>query len=389
MRVKLRNPRWISTLPDPSIIPPDEERRIAALQRYAILDTPRDGTFDRITRIAARIFDVPIAIVSLVDTDRIWFKSYHVVDVPQIGRDPGLCASAILGKEAWIITEADVDPRALANPLVAGAFGLRFYAGVPLRTHDGFNLGTLCVIDRAPREVTPDEIAQLEDLAAVVMEQMELRLAARRMAERMAIVQREVDHRLVSNLNALSLMLMMQQDMVVDLLARHQLRDAASRISAIADLHRDFLTTGWGSADDPAPDRAASLTYLRRLCIKLAEMLGGRIKVAGTEIILHPLQVQSLGLIVHELAMNALKHGGSNVAITIETTGDGRHELTVSDDGPGLPHGFDPHDEARGGIGMSIVMAMIEQLEGELSSGASADGGARFGVSFPATFGAR
>ncbi|WP_219822549.1 sensor histidine kinase [Sphingomonas montanisoli] len=366
----------------------DEERRIAALYRYAVLDTPRDGTFDRITQIAARIFDVPIAIVSLVDQDRIWFKSYHGVDVPQIGRDPGLCASAILGREAWIVTEANVDPRTLTNPLVAGAFGLRFYAGVPLRTHDGFNLGTLCVIDREPREVTPAEIAQLEDLAGVVMEHMELRLATRRTTERMAVIQREVDHRLVSNLNTLSLMLMMQQDMVVDLLARHQLRDAASRISAIADLHRAFLTTGWGGPDNPAPERVAGLTYLRRLCAKLAEMLDGRIEVGGTEIILHPLQVQSIGLIVHELAMNALKHGARRVAITLSAAGRGRHELIVADDGPGLPPGFDPQDD-HAGIGMSIVTAMSEQLEGELAFGPSDKGGARFAISFPATLSVR
>ncbi|RVT93918.1 sensor histidine kinase [Sphingomonas crocodyli] len=376
-------------MPDPAVIPHDEVRRIAALQRYAILDTPRDGAFDRITQIAARIFNVPIAIVSLVDHDRIWFKSHHGLDVAEIGREPGLCASAILGEAAWIVTEAHVDPRTLANPLVAGAFGLRFYAGVPLRTHDGYNLGTLCVIDQAPREITTEEIAQLEDLAGLVMEQMELRLAARRSAERVAIIQREVDHRLVNNLNTLSLMLMMQQDEVVDLLARHQLRDAASRISAIADLHRAFLTTGWGAADDPAPERAAGLTYLRRLCIKLSEMLGGRIEVAGTEIILHPLQVQSLGLIVHELAMNALKHGGRRIVIRLATTGDGRHKLTVSDDGPGLPDGFDPWDESHGGVGMSIVVAMTEQLEGELTFDSPTAGGVTFAVSFPATLAGR
>ncbi|MGH9298098.1 MAG: PP2C family protein-serine/threonine phosphatase, partial [Acidimicrobiales bacterium] len=90
------------------------------------------------------------------------------------------CASAIMQSEPWLVTDARVDPRVLANPLVASEFGLRFYAGAPLTTHDGFNLGTLCVIDRQPREVTEDEVATLRDLAALVMDELELRRSARR-----------------------------------------------------------------------------------------------------------------------------------------------------------------------------------------------------------------
>jgi GAF domain-containing protein len=153
------------------------------VRRFEVLDTPPDGTFDRITALAARSFGVPIAIVSIVDTDRIWFKSRHgLPDVSEIGRDPGLCASAILSDEAWVIEDAKVDPRTLANPLVAGEFGLRFYAGSPLRTSDGHNLGTLCVIDKEPRELTEEQIRMLDDLAALVVDELELRLAARQQA---------------------------------------------------------------------------------------------------------------------------------------------------------------------------------------------------------------
>lgn len=156
----------------PSIIPRNEPHRLAAVRRYDILDTPPDGAFDRVTAIAARRFGVPIAIISIVDSDRIWFKSHHGLPVEQIDREPGLCASAILSPEPHILPDASVDPRSLANPLVAGDFGLRFYAGVPLTTSDGFNLGTLCVIDKAPRTVAADEIEDLKDLASVVMDQM-------------------------------------------------------------------------------------------------------------------------------------------------------------------------------------------------------------------------
>lgn len=168
-------------VPMDAITPDNEQERLAALKRYNILDTPPDGAFDHITTLAAAFFKVPIAIVSIVDYDRIWFKSHHGIDVQQIGRDPGLCASAILQDTPWIITDAKFDPRTLANPLVAGEFGLRFYAGAPLRTSDGFNLGMICVIDQQPRLVTDEEVNVLKILAALVMDELELRLAAKKL----------------------------------------------------------------------------------------------------------------------------------------------------------------------------------------------------------------
>jgi tRNA A-37 threonylcarbamoyl transferase component Bud32 len=157
----------------------DEEDRMRAVERYRILDTPADGTFDRIAGLAARMFSVPVAIVSVVDHDRIWFKAHHGTDVTEIGRDPGLCASAILQDDAWVVEDATSDPRTLANPLVAGGFGLQFYAGVPLRTPDGYNLGTFCILDREPREFSADDVRALEDLAAIVMHDLEQRLHSR------------------------------------------------------------------------------------------------------------------------------------------------------------------------------------------------------------------
>jgi sigma-B regulation protein RsbU (phosphoserine phosphatase) len=162
------------------IVPENESERLRAVRRYDVLDTPPDGAFDRVTKLAARQFGVPISIVSIVDTDRIWFKSHHGIDVEEIGRDPGLCASAILGDGPWVVENAETDPRTMTNPLVAGDLGLRFYAGAPLTTHDGFNLGTLCVIDGAPREFSAEEAEMLEELAGVVMDELELRLQARR-----------------------------------------------------------------------------------------------------------------------------------------------------------------------------------------------------------------
>ena len=167
------------------LIPHDELERLAAIRRYDILDTPADGAFDRITRIAAQVLGVPIAIITLVDHDRIWFKAAEGIEgVQEIGREPGLCASAILVDEPWIVEDARSDPRTLANPLVAGEFGLQFYAASQLRTSDGYNLGTLCVIDREPRTLDGAQTQVLTDLAALVVDELELRLAARTQARR-------------------------------------------------------------------------------------------------------------------------------------------------------------------------------------------------------------
>ncbi|WP_232732349.1 GAF domain-containing sensor histidine kinase [Bacillus sp. mrc49] len=159
-------------------ITPHEKERINALQRYQILDTPPDGAFDRVTALASQLLNVPIAITSLVDEDRIWFKSHHGLDVEEIEREPGLCASAILHNVPYILKDASLDPRSLANPLVAGENGFRFYAGIPLNTHDNHNLGVLCVIDYKPRAITEQELEILRSLAQIVMDEMELRLAS-------------------------------------------------------------------------------------------------------------------------------------------------------------------------------------------------------------------
>jgi GAF domain-containing protein len=156
----------------------DEQKRISALKRYDILDTPPDGCFDNITKLAALAFNMPIALVTLVDEDRIWFKSMYGLNVAQINRDPGLCASAILSNDVYIVEDARKDPRTLANPLVCGDFGLQFYAAAPLITHDGYRLGTICLIDKKKRYLNSDQENMLKLMGNIVMDEMEIRLRA-------------------------------------------------------------------------------------------------------------------------------------------------------------------------------------------------------------------
>jgi diguanylate cyclase (GGDEF)-like protein/PAS domain S-box-containing protein len=160
-------------------IPPDESARLAALARYEILDTPTEPAFDRLTRLAARLLDVPIALVSLVDEERQWWKARLGLPGVETPRDDAFCAHAILGREPLVVADAARDERFARNPLVTGAPHIRAYAGAPLVTPDGHRIGTLCVIDRRPRDFSPEQVAVLADLSSLVMDELELRLQRR------------------------------------------------------------------------------------------------------------------------------------------------------------------------------------------------------------------
>ena len=381
-----------TTLKPPPTIPADAEReRLSAVRRYDILDTPADGSFDRITALAADLFSVPIAIISLVDHDRIWFKSHHGLDVAEIERAPGLCASAILQTGPWVVTNATQDARALTNPLVAGEFGLRFYTGIPLRTQDGFNLGTLCVIDREPRPVTEQQIAHLKHLASLVMDQMELRLSARRaisdlshaVAEKDAalrrsdLMAREVDHRVKNSLQLISGLLRLQQTALGATEASSQLALAANRVAAVARVHQHLYAGDGNGEIDCRP-------YFQRLCDDLSGTLGGDQAAIHVEVVdaaLPTVKMVPLGLILAELVANAAKHGAGSITVSLERVTPGGYALSITDEGAGLPSEYDPTQT--NGLGMRVISALVGQLHGRLSFGNHACQRAKVTVWFP------
>jgi diguanylate cyclase (GGDEF)-like protein len=155
-----------------------ESIRLDALDRYDLLDTPGEAAFDRITRIAAQLIGTPMALISLVDQDRQWFKSHHGLSAQETPRSVSFCAHAIAETSPFLVPDARTDPRFADNALVTGEMQLRFYLGVPLRMHDGQALGTLCALDRVPRDPSIEQIAALADLARLVVDEMELRQIA-------------------------------------------------------------------------------------------------------------------------------------------------------------------------------------------------------------------
>lgn len=156
----------------PPPIPADEQERLKQLRSLAILDTPPEERFDRVTRMAKRLFGVPIAVVSFVDENRQWFKSCFGLDVIETDRRISFCGHAIVNDGALVVNDATKDERFFDNPLVTDDPHIRFYAGQPLRTQGGQGMGTLCIIDRVPREFGADDMAMLADLAAIVEHEM-------------------------------------------------------------------------------------------------------------------------------------------------------------------------------------------------------------------------
>jgi len=153
-------------------IPPNETDRLATLHSLGILDTPRDDRFDRYTRISARIFDMPIAVISLVDRHRQWFKSTEGFDATESPRNISFCGHAILGDEVFEVRNALRDPRFRDNPLVTNQPNIRFYAGAPLEAPNGHKLGTLCILDIVPRQLSDEEKIRLKNLADMVVGEM-------------------------------------------------------------------------------------------------------------------------------------------------------------------------------------------------------------------------
>lgn len=165
-----------------SIIPINDQERLRALYRYEILDTPPEEFFEKMTRMAAKLLKMPNAFISLVDVDRVWYKSnFSSLAVPCVDREDSLCSLTIINEEEVTVFENTLlIPSLLSSPYVSAENGIRFYAGAPLITYDGYNLGTICVVDGEPRTITKEEKDLLKDMADLVMNHIEMRAMARK-----------------------------------------------------------------------------------------------------------------------------------------------------------------------------------------------------------------
>lgn len=186
-------------------IPADEQARLAALNELGLLDSSAEPAFDRVTRLVSRLLNVPIALVTLIDTQRQWLKSRVGVDIESTPRSESVCTWTVARREPMLIEDLQSDPRFADFPSVVGERGLRFYAGIPLYSSAGIALGSLCAIDHQPRRLDADQLATLHDLAAIVNQEIQLREINRRLAISLAehadthraLAERETELRLV------------------------------------------------------------------------------------------------------------------------------------------------------------------------------------------------
>lgn len=197
----------------------EEARRLEALRSYLIVDTEEEAIFDALTSIAAHLLEVPIALISLVDDTRQWFKSHHGIEARETPREISFCAHAILGSGPFVVADASADERFVDNPLVTDEPHVRFYVGIPLITPDGHALGTLCAIDRKPRQLSPAELRSLHEIAKMTMHTLELH-------RRMQLVKQALADRSVDD----------QRKMLLASMVVHDLRSPLGVIAAAASL---------------------------------------------------------------------------------------------------------------------------------------------------------
>ena len=342
---------------DVSAFATDEAGRVAALKRYEILDTPAEAAFDHITALAADLFKAPISIISFLDGRRLWFKSHHGIEATQIGWATDATSDFALRRE----------------------FSPSFFASAPLRTADGHDLGTLCVIDHQPRQIEAFQTGHLEALANIVVDLLELRLAKNNASTRAVLMAAEIDHRAMNSLQFVASLLHMQSRAVGPESGR-QLVTAANRLLAVARVHRNF-------AAEATAERIPVVAYLRRLCGELSDILAAPVAVEGSDASVPTTQILAIGLVVNELVTNAKKHGDGAIKVTFNVQADGQNELCVLDRGAGLPEGFSLGvARADVALGMKVIAALTLQLDGELSAGPNPAGpGACFTLVFPAT----
>lgn len=291
-----------------------EHDRVTALEAYRILDTPTHPDFDDIALLAAAVFEAPIAVVNLIATDRQWFKAEVGIGVRELPLDVSICRHAILQDDFLVIPDTRLDPRVECNPLVTADDGLRFYAGALLRTPAGLPIGTLCVIDRAPRPdgITPLQRLALEVLARQVMTQLELQLAlraAKAAEQHRQLLTEELQHRVK---NTMAVMQSIVSQSLRSVATPAEARDAIGRrLITLANAHDVLAQTSWTAAPIWAIASGATAVH------------GGqpsRIRLDGPALDLSARAALALAMTLHELTTNAVKYGalsndGGNVEL--------------------------------------------------------------------------
>lgn len=368
-------------IPETAPLHPRESERLDALWRLDVLDTAEEQAFDDLTALAAQICDVPVALVSLVDAERQWFKSHHGVDISETDLERSVCAHAILGDDVLVIEDCATDPRTALNPLVTSEMGMRFYAGAPLIGVDGLPYGSLCVIDTVPRSLTGVQVEALKRLARQAVRLLEARITIRERSEALAqaeTLKAEIDHRVANSLQQVAVLLRLQSRNVAHDEAAEAISTAQLRIESISSFHRTISALSDGRSVDVAD-------LLSSLSDDLVDVLPPGVTIERD---LPPVRMAArfalpLALILNEFVANSQKYafpdGRSGVIRLTGASDDKTVRLVFADDGIGWK-GEAPESQSTG-IGMRVIEASVGTLSGEMKL--TGEGGCRLSLSFP------
>lgn len=370
------DPQVPATPPMPPV-PAGNEARLDALGALGVLDTAPDQGFDDVTDYVAQVCETPIALVSLVDRDRQWFKSAHGFDQTETGLESSVCAYVVISGDFLEIPDLTRDARTRRNPLVTAPGGIRFYAGAPLRLSGGAVVGSLCVLDTRPRVLTDLQRWTLRVMAAQVVNQMELRRAVMQ-AE---VLKKEVDHRVKNSLQSISAQTRIQARKSRNPEVQAALGQVGTRIEMAAALHEQLYTSSDGTEVD-----------LRDFVEKTARILEGtspahiRVTTDFAPARIDAARASAIGVILNEFASNSIKHafpGGRAGAVRFSLRFDetGALIIDLEDDGIGMDEG----DGASGdGIGLAVIDASVAQLGATWESMGSEDKGTKARLVIPA-----
>lgn len=344
-----------------------ERSRLAALQSYAILDTPREQDFDEIVALAATLCATPAAQINFIDSSRQWSKAEIGVGVQELPLAVSICAHAILEDGYVEIADLREDDRTRDNPVCLGPPHVRFYAGVQLRSADGYPVGTLCVLDMQPRVLNPVQRQTLRVLASQVVAQLNLRAAL----SNEVTLRREIDHRVKNSLQTVSAYVHLERAVSANIETVSALRGVEQQIRTIAALH-ELLAHG-------GEERGIDLgRYLDQITELLKGIVPKVIHVTGQfEDVWSKAKVASLvGTIINELVANAVKHSfdeaGGSIVMIGKLAEDGMYRLIVLDNGANTisPRVLTKRD----GLGRSIIDATVRYLHGSIISARTSTG---------------
>jgi signal transduction histidine kinase len=390
-----------------SIIPQNDKERLKKLHAYEILDTPSEEAFNKIAKLAAEIFDAPSAFISFVDKDRVFFKAnLSSLEGNEVERKDSLCSLAILEEQATLFTDTYQNPDLMESPHVSSEGGIRFYAGAPLKTTEGYHLGTICVTDAVPREASEKQLRMLETLSSLVTDEMEQRLAAKRAIKAQEDFMNMAVHDLKNPAANISLMadILINKAKKDDTLTREMsakikecVSDITSRLSGLLELSQ--IEEGGFRLQQEQTDLTEILKLAKKNLDLPAQQKRQTIKLETTEPIMARVDRSRVQEIFENLLSNAVKYSfpDSEIILTIKKA-EKEAIVEFRDQGQGLQEedkvklfrkfarlsAIPTGKERSNGLGLSIVKSLVELHNGRVwATSEGKNKGASFFVALP------